>query len=110
MTLWFTTSDSWSPKLRYASRYMSRSASESSLLVVLGCAMHAPPPLHAGENAAVVRFVGPVSDVFAGAAQSTWNFHTCNAFVPKLGGSSAVLPAAQSARRGRTGAGCRTCC
>ncbi len=54
------------------------------MFVVPDCGMHAPPPLHAGENAAVVRFVGPVIEVFAGVAQSTWNFHTCNVFVPKL--------------------------
>src|SRR3954467_13976286 len=62
---------------------MRRSASESSLFVVPDCGMHATPP-HAGENAAVVRLVGPVIDVFAVVVQSTWNFHTCSAFVPKL--------------------------
>src|SRR3954451_23878598 len=83
VTLWLTTSDSWSPKFRYARRYMRRSASESSLFVVPVWGMHAPPA-HAGENAAVVRLVGPVIDVFAVVVQSTWNFHTCSAFVPKL--------------------------
>src|ERR1043166_6649231 len=68
VTLWSTTSDSWSPKFLYASRYISLSASESSLFVVPDCAMHAPPPLQAGENAATGTDVGPVMLVFAGVA------------------------------------------
>src|SRR5437764_3111578 len=70
-TLWSTTRDSWSPKLRYASRYISRSASESSCWVVPDCGMHVPPPLHAGENEATAIVVGPVRVVAAGFAQST---------------------------------------
>src|SRR6266496_4202198 len=71
VTLWLTTSDSWSPKLRYASRYMSLSASESSFVLVPDCGMHVPPPLQAGENAATAVVVGPVMLVFAGVTQST---------------------------------------
>src|SRR6266496_5169888 len=37
-TEWLTTSDSWFPaKFRYANRYISRSPSESSFCLVLGC-------------------------------------------------------------------------
>src|SRR4051812_6931906 len=50
VTLWLTTSASWSPKLRYASRYIRRSASESSFWVVPPCGMHVPPKLHAPVN------------------------------------------------------------
>ena len=64
--------------------YMSRSASESSFVLVPDCGMQAPPPLHAGENEATGIVVGPVSVVFAGVVQSTWNFQSCRTFVPKL--------------------------
>src|SRR5258708_4005298 len=40
--VWFTTMASCSPKLRYASRYMSRSASDSSFCVVPPCGMQSP--------------------------------------------------------------------
>src|SRR5919202_2955849 len=63
VTLWSTTSDSWSPKFRYASRYIKRSASESSCVVVPDCGMHVPPPLHAAEKAATGIVVGPVNVV-----------------------------------------------
>src|SRR5438876_8025306 len=36
VTEWLTTSDSWSPKFRYASRNISRSPRESSCCVVPG--------------------------------------------------------------------------
>src|SRR5262249_30435341 len=84
VTALLTTSDSWSPKFRYARRYISRSASESSCCVVPDCGMHVPPPPHAGENAATGIVVGPVSVEFAGVAQSVWNLHSSREFVPKL--------------------------
>src|SRR5437868_13463856 len=62
---------------------MSRSASESSCCVVPACGMHAPP-LHAGENDATGIEVGPESVVFAGFAQSTWNFQSWRLLVAKL--------------------------
>src|SRR6266478_925971 len=71
-TAWFTTRDSCVPKLRYASRYISRSASESSCCVVPGCGTQVPP-LHSGLNAATLITVGPVKVEFAGVAKSTWN-------------------------------------
>src|SRR6267378_472127 len=40
---WFTTSASWSAKLRYARRNMSRSANESSFCEVPDCGMQVPP-------------------------------------------------------------------
>src|SRR5919201_2141242 len=83
VTLWLTTSDSWSPKLRYASRYIRRSASESSCVVVPLCGMHVPPPLQAAENAATGIVIGPVNVVFAVFVQSTWNRHSSRLFVPK---------------------------
>src|SRR5438093_12829893 len=84
VTLCVTTSDSWSPKLRYAKRYISRSASELSLCDVPGCGMQASPPLQAGVKAAVGIDVGPLSVEFAGVAQSTWNAQSSSAFVAKL--------------------------
>src|SRR3954454_1096085 len=83
VTLCVTTSDSWSPKLRYANRYISRSASESSCWVVPLCGMHVPPA-QAGENDATGIIVGPVRAEFAGVAQSTWNFQSSRLLVPKL--------------------------
>src|SRR3954470_7386956 len=82
-TLCETTSDSWSPKFRYAKRYISRSASESSCCVVPDCGMHVPPP-QAGENDATGIVAGPVNVVLAGVAQSTWNFQSNRLLVPKL--------------------------
>src|SRR5215831_13483615 len=70
-TDWVTTSDSWSPKLRYARRCINRSASESSFVVVPGWVMHAPP-LHAGVNGATEMVTGPVKVEFAGVVKSTW--------------------------------------
>src|SRR6476661_8222505 len=75
-TLWATRSDSWSPKFRYARRYMSRSPSESSFWVVFGCGTHVPPP-QACVNAATLNCCGPFSVELAGVGQSTWNFHSC---------------------------------
>jgi hypothetical protein len=83
VTLWLTTRDSWSPKLRYARRYMSRSASESSFWLVPDCGMQAPP-LHARLNGATGMLVGPVSVVAAGLAQSTRNLHRLSALDPRF--------------------------
>src|SRR5947208_2704773 len=83
-TLWSTTSDSWSPKLRYASRYIRRSASESSFWVVPDCGMQVPPPLQAVVKDATGIVVGPDRVEFAGVVQSTWNFHSSRLFVAKL--------------------------
>jgi hypothetical protein len=84
VTEWLTTIDSWSPKLRYASRYISRSASESSLFVVPDCGMHAPPPLQAAVKAATGMLEGPEKVDAAEFVQSTWNFQRFSALVPKF--------------------------
>ena len=104
-TAWSTTSDSWSPKLRYVRRYISLSASESSWFEVPACGIHVPPPLHAGEKDATGTVVGPVNVVLVGVVQSTWNRHKRRLFVPKLrtgfgappGGE--VVPSTSEARR-----------
>src|SRR2546422_752274 len=71
VTLRLITSASWSPKLRYARRYMRRSPSVSSFWLVPDCGTQVPPPpLHGGVNAAVASVVGPVSVVLAGVVQS----------------------------------------
>src|SRR6266700_1349228 len=72
-----TTSDSWSLNLRYASRNISRSASESSCVVVPDCGMQVPPP-HASANDVTDKVVGPVNVELAGVTQSTWNFHVAS--------------------------------
>src|SRR5712692_6965237 len=46
--------------------------------------MQAPPPLHAGENAATGRLVGPDRVVFAELVQSTWNRQTFKELLPKF--------------------------
>src|SRR2546421_10232176 len=66
VTAWLVTSDSWSPKLRYANRNISRSDSESSVLVTPFCGMHVPLAPHAGVKAATGRFDGPVNVELAG--------------------------------------------
>ena len=58
---------------------MSRSASESSLCVVLGWVTQVPP-LHASVKAAPATWVGPVNVELAGLAQSTWNFQRLSPF------------------------------
>ena len=50
VTEWLTTIAAWSLKTRYASRYISRSPSESSFWL-LGWAIQVPPP-HASPNRA----------------------------------------------------------
>jgi len=68
------TSDSWLPKLRYASRNMSRSPSVSSCWLVPGCGIHVPPvPPHASVYDGTVMAIGPVSVVLFEFAKSTWN-------------------------------------
>src|SRR5260370_30489204 len=57
-TEWLTTIAAWSLKTRYASRYISRSPSESSFWL-LGCGMQVLP-LHAMLNGAIA-----ISDVVA---------------------------------------------
>src|SRR4029077_8011541 len=84
VTDWLTTSDSWSPKFRYASRYIRRSASESSCWFVSDCGMHVPPPPQAALKDATGMLMGPVNVVFAGVAQSTWNFQRFSLFAPKF--------------------------
>src|SRR3954447_17779018 len=71
------TSDSWSLKRRYASRYMSRSASVSSWVVVPDCGTQVPPP-QARANDATVTLVGPVNVELDGVVQSTWNFQVAS--------------------------------
>src|SRR5205807_1699792 len=75
VTLWLVTRLSWSPKLRYCSRYIMRSASESSCCVVPLWGMQVPP-LQASAKAGTVISVGPEKVELAGVVQSTWNFHS----------------------------------
>src|SRR5258708_5098092 len=62
---------------------MSRSARESSVVRVPGCAMQLPPP-HASVNGDTGMLIGPVSVVLAMFVQSTWNFHSLSELEPKL--------------------------
>src|SRR5437667_4189141 len=62
---------------------MSRSASESSCVVVPSWGMQLPPP-HAGEKAATGMLVGTLNVEFAGVTQSTWNFHIFRLFESKF--------------------------
>src|SRR5215469_14388640 len=82
LTEWFTTNDSWLPKLRYARRYIKRSPNESKFALVPGCGIQALPP-QASAKGATAMLVGPVKVEFAGVAKSTWNFHRFSEFVPK---------------------------
>src|SRR5258708_28692976 len=70
ITEWLTTSDSWSPKFRYASRNIRRSPRESSCCVVPGWGMHVPPPQASLKGATGIA-VGPVKVEFAGVVKST---------------------------------------
>jgi hypothetical protein len=75
LTEWLTTSASWSPKFRYASRYISRSPSESSFVDVPDCGMHVPVEAHTRVNVGTETVDGPVKVLLAGVVQSTWNFN-----------------------------------
>src|SRR6266700_197032 len=84
VTEWFTTATSPPAGLRYAKRYIKRSASESSFWRVLGCATQAPPPLHAAVNAATGTLIGPVRVEFDGVVKSTWKRQIFRELVPKF--------------------------
>src|SRR6202521_2566921 len=45
--------------------------------------MQVPPPLHAAENAATGKLVGPTNVEFAGVVKSAWNFHRSSELVLK---------------------------
>src|SRR5882762_5182508 len=72
-TEWFTTRDSWSPKLRYASRYIRRSARESSAVGSPDCGTQPREPPHSGVNGDTGMIVGPINVEWAGTAKSGWN-------------------------------------
>src|SRR5215471_12311406 len=75
-TVWLATSDAWSPKLRYASRYISRSPSESSFSVVPGCGMQSCVVRHGDVNGATPAIeVGPTSVELLVLPKSTCIFH-----------------------------------
>src|SRR5438046_7877967 len=79
------TSTPWpSANIRYASRYIKRSANESSCWLVPGCGMHVPPPPHAAANAATGMFIGPVKVEFPGLWKSTWNLQKFSELRPKF--------------------------
>src|SRR3954454_3360976 len=83
VTEWLRTNDSWSPKFRYESRYINRSASESRRFVVPLCGMQVPPPLQAAEKAPTGIALGPVKVDDDGVAQWTLTFQRSNCLVPK---------------------------
>src|SRR5204863_4240701 len=83
VTEWLTVSDWYAPKLRYASRYMRRSPSESSFCDVPSCGMHVLPP-HACEKAAVASDPPEVSVELLMFPKSTWNFHRLRELLPKF--------------------------
>ena len=56
---------------------MSRSPRESSCCAVPDCGIQVPPP-HAWLYEETESEVGPVSELFAGAVQSTWNRKYCS--------------------------------
>src|SRR5258708_14266744 len=82
VTEWFTTSDSWVPKLRYARRYIRRSASESNCWLVPGWGTQVPPP-HSAPKAVTGITVGPVNVELAGVVKSTWNLNRFRLLLPK---------------------------
>src|SRR2546430_4031483 len=68
VTLRLITSASWSPKLRYARRYMRRSPSLSSFWLGPDCGRQVPPPFHGAVDPAVAHVVGPVCVGLVGGA------------------------------------------
>src|SRR4051812_3427143 len=73
LTEWLSTSDSWSPKLRYARRNIRRSPNPSRPTFVPGCGMQERVPPHNWLYAATGRLVGPLNVELPGVAQSVWN-------------------------------------
>src|SRR4051812_17750682 len=97
VTLCVTTSDSCAPpgavlgKLRYASRYIRRSPSESSFAPPEGCLMQFVPPHASVNDGTLVTFtpvVPPLNVEFAGFAQSTWNLNIRIDGLPPADGTS----------------------
>src|SRR5690348_12288994 len=80
-TDWLATIASWSPKFRYANRYISRSASESRFEPE-SCGMQVPPP-HAGENDAVASEIGPASVALAGVTKFGVKRQSSSELLPK---------------------------
>ena len=75
-TVWLTTIDSWSPKLRYCSRAISRLLRASMRVVVPGWGMHSRidgEQLRLESYGAVFRDDTWVNVELAGVAQSVWN-------------------------------------
>src|SRR2546423_13245676 len=70
LTVWFITSDSRVPKLRYSNRYIGRSAIASSQRSYPSGSSTQLMPV---SNAAVVRLFLSVKVELAGVAQSVWN-------------------------------------
>src|SRR5437868_4164158 len=102
LTVWLVTSDSWSPKLRYSSRYISRSASGSSPWFVPGWVMQSvvvpgvggtAGQLNDWLNGAVVSPIGPVKLDAAGSVQSTWNRYRAIPLVPVSPANTSGEPA-----------------
>src|SRR5216684_4411383 len=83
-TVWFTTRDSWSPKFRYARRYIRRSASESSCVDSPDWITQPRPPLHNGVKGATGILRGPVKVELAGVVKSAWNLYRFREFTPKF--------------------------
>src|SRR5215469_13915221 len=80
VTLCAATSASWSPKFRYASRYMSRSPSESSCCDVPDCGMQVPLLPQASLKEFTASVLGPVNVELAGVVKSTWNWNAASVF------------------------------
>jgi hypothetical protein len=84
MTEWLVTRASWSPKFRYASRYIIRSPRESTFCVVPGWGMQSvgrDPPVQVTSVKGVTEMaVGPVRVELLGVAKSTWNFQRFREF------------------------------
>lgn len=105
-TLWVRSSVSWSPKLRYARRYIARSDSESSFWWLPLCGMHVPPSRHAGEKLGTVIEVGSVKVLLPGVPKSAWNLNRSSEvfvwmFAKRAGdpAGGAVLPLRSEGRR-----------
>src|SRR5262245_26307739 len=107
-TEWLATRDAWSPKFRYASRYIRRSPRESSFCVVPGCGMQSCVVRQGDVNGATPAIeIGPTNVELFVLAKSTCIFHSCRAFeagsmlMRKFGepAGGAVAPSRSDGRR-----------
>src|SRR6266540_3409862 len=85
LTVLLAHTASWSPKLRYTSRFIVKKLRTSSSSGEPGCGTHGLKPHRLMSISAVGTVAGPVKVELPGSVQSTWNCHTLYESWPATG-------------------------